>query len=198
MRNYVLVIDRSGSMSSSVSNINSKSRWGYCQEAVKALAVKCDSLDDDGIDVYIFNSSFHKFSNVKADTVDTIFNTKSPTGGTDFIPVLTEVFNTHFAQVNDKPTTVVVITDGEPSSGATGRKDLVNLIINTSQKMEADSELGISFIQVGDDSDATKFLNFLDDELVSMGAKFDIVDTKTIKDLEHMELEDVLLAAIND
>jgi hypothetical protein len=58
--------------------------------------------------------------------------------------------------------------------------------------------LAISFVQVGSDPQATKFLKILDDELQSVGAKFDIVDTITIDDMEDMTLTEVLLNAITD
>ncbi len=66
--------------------------------------------------------------------------------------------------------------------------------------MEKDEELAISFIQIGNDPDATKFLKLLDDELKGAGAKFDIVDTVTIEDIEdeNLSLVDVLLNAILD
>ena len=51
---------------------------------------------------------------------------------------------------------------------------------------------------MGEDLAATQFLKKLDDELESVGAKFDIVDTKTCDDLNTMTIQDVLLAAIND
>jgi hypothetical protein len=64
--------------------------------------------------------------------------------------------------------------------------------------MEKDEELGISMIQVGNDPQATKFLKALDDQLQSVGAKFDICDTITLDDLEDMSLADVLMNAITD
>jgi hypothetical protein len=53
-------------------------------------------------------------------------------------------------------------------------------------------------VQVGSDAQATKFLKILDDELQGVGAKFDIVDTVTIDDMEDMTLTEVLLNAITD
>jgi hypothetical protein len=64
--------------------------------------------------------------------------------------------------------------------------------------MDRDEELAISFVQVGTDAQATKFLKVLDDELQSAGAKFDIVDTITMDDMEDMTLTEVLLNAITD
>ena len=58
--------------------------------------------------------------------------------------------------------------------------------------------MAISLIQVGHDKKATVFLRALDDQLQQAGAKFDIVDTITIEDMEGMSLSDVLLKAITD
>lgn len=195
-RNYVIVLDRSGSMGEPTSSSNRNSRWNTAKESVLALARKCQELDSDGIDVYTFNKSFQKFSNTTADKVNEIFNTVSPMGGTDFVPVLTDVIESHFK--GDKPTTVLIITDGEPSDGVSGQRALANLIINTTKRMEGDAELGLEFVQIGTDPAAASFLKKLDDDLQSAGAKFDIVDTKTCDELENMSIEDVLLAAVND
>ena len=74
----------------------------------------------------------------------------------------------------------------------------MKVIIEASRRMDRDEELAISFIQVGTDSQATKFLKILDDELQGAGAKFDICDTITIDDMEDYSLSEILLNAIND
>jgi hypothetical protein len=74
----------------------------------------------------------------------------------------------------------------------------MKVIIEASRQMDRDEELAISFVQVGSDPQATKFLKILDDELQGVGAKFDIVDTVTIDDMEDMTLTEVLLNAITD
>lgn len=196
MRNYVLVLDRSGSMGDGVKKGSDVSRWDACREYVTSFARECAKLDADGIDVYLFNSKFVKFTNVTPENVSDIFSKNAPSGGTDFVPVLTDIFNTHFA--GDKPSTVLVITDGEPSDGVAGQKAVAKLLIETANKLEGDGELAISFIQIGEDLNATNFLKKLDDGLQGAGAKFDIVDTKTCADLEDMSIEQVLLAAIKD
>jgi hypothetical protein len=74
----------------------------------------------------------------------------------------------------------------------------MKVIIDASRLMDRDEELAISFIQVGSDATATRFLKALDDDLQSAGAKFDIVDTVTLDDMEGMTLTEVLLNAIAD
>jgi Mg-chelatase subunit ChlD len=196
-RDYVVVIDRSGSMGEATSSTNSTSRWNTAAEATLALARKCQELDSDGIDVYTFNTSFKKYPNTTADKVKDIFNGSSPSGGTDFVPVLKDIFDNHFKKA-DKPTTVIVVTDGQPSDGASGQRALAKLIIDTTKRMEGDAELGVSFIQIGQDNAAREFLKKLDDELQAAGAKFDIVDTKTYDELNEISIEQALLDAVND
>lgn len=196
MRNYYIVVDRSGSMSEAVSNVNHTSRWDAVKEYVLAVSRHCDTIDSDGIDVYLFNKSFSLYPNVNADKVKTLFETNSPMGGTDFVPVLRDVFTRHFQ--NDKPSTVIVFTDGEPSDGVAGQKALAQLLIDTANKLESDNEIGVSFIQIGRDPKATEFLRKLDDDLTSAGAKFDIVDAKTCDDLDNVSVTDILLSAVND
>ena len=74
----------------------------------------------------------------------------------------------------------------------------MEVIVNASRQMERDEELAISFVQIGSDPQATKFLQALDDQLESVGAKFDICDTVTFADIEDMSLSEVLLNAITD
>ena len=195
-RNYVLVLDSSGSMGEPVSRTNKTSRWHFAQEATVAVARKCAELDSDGIDVYTFNKKFKKFANTTPEKVAEIFNTVEPMGGTSFTEVMEDVFETHFA--GDKPTTVLVVTDGCPSDGVVGQQALAKLLVKTANRLEGDAELGVEFIQIGEDPTAHEFLKKLDDDLVSAGSKFDIVDTKTMEDLDGMSITDVLLAAVND
>jgi hypothetical protein len=64
--------------------------------------------------------------------------------------------------------------------------------------MERDEELAVSFIQIGKDAGATRFLKALDDELTRAGAKFDIVDTITLDDMEDLSIAEILMNAIED
>jgi uncharacterized protein with von Willebrand factor type A (vWA) domain len=197
-RDYTLIIDKSGSMSLKDQPGN-KSRWQAMQESALALASKCEELDPDGITVYLFSGKFKRYDNVTSNKVSQIFHENEPSGRTDLAAVLLDATNSYFqrkatgkTQANGE--TILVVTDGEPDD----RKAVMKVIIEASRHMDKDEELAISFIQVGNDLDATKFLKILDDELKSAGAKFDIVDTVTIDDMEDMTLTEVLINAITD
>jgi hypothetical protein len=92
------------------------------------------------------------------------------------------------------PMTLLVITDGQPDDKAS----VAQTLIKATKRMSADEQLAISFVQVGDDPGATSFLTFLDDELVHMGAKFDIVDTFPASQFGDRPISELLLAAIQD
>lgn len=197
-RDYTLIIDKSGSMSIR-DQVGDKSRWTAMQESTLALASKCEEFDPDGITVYLFSGRFKRYDNVTTNKVAQIFQENEPSGRTDLASVLQDALNSYFQrkaarQTKENGETILVVTDGEPDD----RKAVMKVIIEASRRMERDEELAISFIQVGTDSQATKFLKVLDDELQGAGAKFDIVDTVTIDDMEDMTLTEVLLNAVSD
>ena len=197
-RDYTLIIDKSGSMSIR-DQLGGRSRWQVMQESTLALASKCEELDPDGITVYLFSGRFKRYDNVTSDKVTQIFKENEPSGRTDLAGVLQDATNNYFhrkvaGQTKPNGETIVVVTDGEPDD----RKAVMKVIIEASRRIDRDEELAISFIQVGTDAQATKFLKVLDDELQGAGAKVDIVDTVTMDDMEEMTLTEVLLNAITD
>ena len=197
-RDYTLIIDKSGSMSTK-DKPGGASRWQIMQESALALANKCEELDPDGITVYLFSGKFKRYDNVTAAKVSTIFQENDPSGRTDLAAVLNDALNNYFqrkaaGQTPANGELILVVTDGEPDD----RKAVMQVILDATQKLDRDEELAISFIQVGMDEAATKFLKILDDDLGRAGAKFDIVDTITMNDMEDLTLKEVLLSAIND
>ncbi|MEA5605403.1 VWA domain-containing protein [Nostoc sp. UHCC 0252] len=197
-RDYTLIIDKSGSMATQDQK-GGRSRWFAAQESTLALASKCEQFDPDGITIYVFSGKFKRYENVTSSIVGQIFRENDPSGTTDLASVLkhaTDDYLQRKAAGQTKPNgeTILVITDGEPDD----RKEVMKVIIEASRRIDRDEELAISFIQVGTDPQATRFLKVLDDELQSAGAKFDICDTITMEDMEDMSLSEVLLNAIND
>ncbi|QLE56539.1 VWA domain-containing protein [Nostoc sp. TCL26-01] len=197
-RDYTLIIDKSGSMSTQ-DQAGGRSRWEIAQESTLALARKCEQFDPDGITVYVFSGRFKRYESVTSAKVAQIFLENDPAGTTNLASVLQDALNNYFQRKTSGKTqpngeTILVITDGEPDD----RKAVFETIISATRQMERDEELAISIIQVGSDAQATKFLKALDDQLQGVGAKFDICDTITLDDLEDMSLADVLMNAITD
>jgi uncharacterized protein with von Willebrand factor type A (vWA) domain len=197
-RDYTLIIDKSGSMSTTDSK-NGKSRWETVQESTLAIARKCEQFDPDGLTVYVFAGRFKRYENVTSAKVAQIFQENEPSGGTDLAAVLQDAADRYLqrkrlGQTKPQGETILVVTDGEPDD----RKAVMRVVIKATQQLDQGEELAISFVRVGADPQAARFLTALDDELQSVGAKFDICDTIAIDGLEEISLTDVLLNAILD
>ncbi len=196
-RDYTLILDKSGSMAQPDARAG-RSRWNVVQESTLALASRCEQLDPDGLTVYLFNGRFKRYDNVRTDTVARLFRENEPMGSTNLAGVLDDAFAQYFTRKSaggsHKPETILVVTDGEPDDP----RAVMKVIIEATRRLERDEELAVSFVQVGDDPGASRFLKALDDDLGRAGARFDIVDTLTVSELEDRPLAEVLLDAIRD
>lgn len=199
-RDYTFVIDRSGSMARPVKTSDPRglTRWKAVSESVYAAALKVNEFDPDGITVYHFSSVFQRFNNTTPEKVNQLFTNYEPDGGTDLTGVLKDVFfgkDGYFTRrkkgaVQPNGELVIIVTDGEPEN-----KDAVKATIVEATKMiDNPKELALVFIQVGDDSVATNFLEQLDNNLT--GAKYDIVSVISHSKMGEKKLADVLLDAI--
>ncbi|MEM9164361.1 MAG: hypothetical protein AAGC54_15000, partial [Cyanobacteria bacterium P01_F01_bin.4] len=114
-------------------------------------------------------------------------------------PVLQDALDGYFARKavgQSKPNgeIILVLLDGEPCD----RANIAKLIMQASHQLDRDEELGIGFVQIGDDFIARGFLTALDDNLQEFGAKFDIVDTKALENIQPDSLLDFLKDVIHD
>eukprot|EP01118_Nematostelium_gracile_P009407 TRINITY_DN3169_c0_g1_i1.p1 TRINITY_DN3169_c0_g1~~TRINITY_DN3169_c0_g1_i1.p1 ORF type:complete len:348 (-),score=91.74 TRINITY_DN3169_c0_g1_i1:4-1002(-) len=181
-REYILIVDKSGSMAGSL--------WRSAEKAVKHLAPYICKADPNGITLYFFTDSFVKYDNVQtAHDVEKLFSKEKPSFSTNLTDVLKDAFSCHFKV--GKPSTILVITDGSPDNQETVMQE----IRSAANGLQQDSDLSITFVQIGRDPSAESFLKKLDD---SLGAKFDIVDTVTQADMEGMDFDDMISRSIND
>ncbi|KAA1073698.1 hypothetical protein PGT21_022947 [Puccinia graminis f. sp. tritici] len=177
----VLLIDDSASMSQ-------QNRWNEAAVAVAGLADTLVHYDNDGIDVYFMNSIEHLRNATSAADVTNLFRRVQPIGRSTPTDVRVEELlgiyldrlevgkATQMAPI--KPLNLIVITDGEADDPDT----LAYALAGFSDRLELGrfplNQLGVQFIQIGNDRNATKFLKSLDDELRSESSgRRDIVDT---------------------
>lgn len=187
---YILVIDKSGSMSEPSTTLEGRTRWDEAQEFTESFARFAEKHDDDGITVITFSSSLKVYDGVKSDTVHRIFSSCQPGGSTNLAGALEEAFKKKFSST--KAAIILVMTDGVPDSESAVKTS----ITNAANKLEKDGDIGIQFVQIGHDNGAAKFLGDLDDNL--KGAKFDIVNSLTREEAEKLTVEQMLYLAIND
>lgn len=198
-RDYYLIVDKSGSMRET-DTPTGQTRYEYAEESTIAIARAVEKYDPDGITVIPFSSTFKVYENTTSVKVKDVFKESSPMGGTMLAAPLKACFQDYLTKkqagiAKANGAIVLVITDGQPEDGA----EVAKAISEFTHKLDnGDDEFGISLIQVGKDAAATKYLQSLDDDLVSHGAKFDIVDTRTMDEVEQIGLQETLLAALND
>jgi hypothetical protein len=195
-RDYTLIIDNSNDMQ--ISNFSKDRKpWDLMQDSVIRLATECEKLDLDGLTVYLFSDCFKRYDQITSTDLAQIFLENQPSGKTNLADALKDAIDNYFerrALKIAKPNgeTILVVTAGEIEEP----ERVKQIIICASKNLRQDEELGISLIQVGDKPEVTKFFKLLDDQLQTVGAKFDICNTVTIADMENMDLCDVLINAI--
>ncbi len=188
---FIVVVDTSGSMSSPVKAGSTRTRWEAMQESVSVFVRDIEKIDSDGIDVVQLGGSVRSWQGVTSAKVTDLFGTLRPMGSTPLAEALTEALK--LAGKSDKKDFVLVFTDGVPDDQAAAAK----VIVEASQKQETDDALTFLFVQIGDDPSAAAYLKGLDDDL--KGAKFDIVDAKTLAEAEQFATTaELVIAAIND
>ncbi|CAE6395265.1 unnamed protein product [Rhizoctonia solani] len=198
------LIDDSGSMAGT--------RWNEAREALMGLAEYTLKHDQDGIEIFFLNDVNKGGSVRNKEEVRQLFYAVKPSGSTPTGLRLEQLLMAYIARIEAartksggqdplnsgiKPLNLIVITDGEPTDDPEG------VIIAAARRLDAGNfsltQVGIQFIQVGDDKHASKALKELDNHLHKDNNVRDIVDTRpfTGKELTTEVLVAMLLGAIN-
>ncbi|KAG8724667.1 hypothetical protein FRC09_015811 [Ceratobasidium sp. 395] len=183
LRQYdiVFLVDDSGSMSGA--------RWKEAGDALASVADKAAIYDPNGIDIHFLNSPESAQEVTSKEEVVDLFNAVRPYGPTPTGDRLDHLLGEYITQIEDaktkglkkmpKPVNFIVITDGVPTD------DPESVIIAAARRLDAGnfllSQVGIQFIQVGNDSKATKALKELDDGINKTHKIRDMVDTTPYK-----------------
>lgn len=187
---FIVVVDASGSMETE--DVKGRSRWASVQETAEQFTRDLSKLDSDGIGLVVFSGQgVDSYDGVNAAKLAEVFASRRPRSSTPLAEALTAALK--LAGKSDKKDFIIVFTDGVPDDQQAAAK----VIIDAANRQETDDALTILFVQVGHDSAATAYLRSLDDNL--KGAKFDIVDAKTVAEAEAFATTaDLVLAAIAD
>ncbi len=188
---FIVCIDASGSMSET-DMPGGKSRWEYMQETCLSFVRDVEKFDSDGIDVITFGgANIESHQGVTSQKVKDVFATRSPRGSTPLAQALTAAFAA--AGKSSKKDFILVFTDGVPDDGLAA----ADVIKKQANSQDTDDACTVLFVQVGRDAGAAAYLKKLDDSLT--GAKFDIVDAKTMEEAEKFATTaDLIAAAIAD
>lgn len=187
---FVIGIDTSGSMGEPVKAGSDTTRWEAVQESAIAMIRDAQKIDQDGLGLVLFGAKVESFDGVTVDKAREIFATHAPRGTTPLAEALDACFA--LAGKSDKKDVIIIFTDGVPDDKAAAAQR----IIQQANGQQNDDDCTVLFIQVGDDASATKYLKSLDDDL--KGAKFDIVDAKTVTEANAFNsTAELVVAAIS-
>ncbi|KAM5534816.1 hypothetical protein V8D89_011532 [Ganoderma adspersum] len=197
--NTVIVVDDSASMTKD-------NRWTEARNALAALADTAANYDADGIDVCFLNSRKEGNNLKKAEQVRRLFDSVRPNGLTPIGDKLDRLLRQYMNELDlakrsgredsIKPVNYIVITDGAATD------DPAEVIVNAARRLDNGgyllSQLGIQFVQIGNDRNATRFLQQLDDDIASEQGVRDIVDTTPyLGQLNAETIIKILLGGIN-
>lgn len=167
-------------------------RWEKSVVCMNGIVAQVSKIDPDGIDVVCFPGSGGEggmdhdiYRNVK-DTkgLEALVTAQPPKGpckmGAAMDVVLKEAFERGF---DERPCSVLVLTAGRPDD----HEELSKKLAEAATKVKKDSDLTVTFVQVGDDEWAEKYLSHLDTELKTTnadGEEIDIVDAIKDEDIK--------------
>lgn len=181
-------------------DVRGMTRFQAIQEGAMALASKMCSIGLEGLDLYVFGRGARMVaSKVGPEQVGDIFSRMSLESRTDTHELI--------ARVNEdrdrtKNTLLIIATDGAPSDTDKTRDAILQAAAtcNPSKRDPKDTDdFKILFYQIGSDWAATQFLRELDDDLVKRyGARFDIVDAKTVDEIDGKDPFEVAMEALED
>lgn len=188
---FIVMIDKSGSMGET-DMPGGRSRWDYMQETATAFCRDIEKLDSDGLGLVLFSgSSIVVEDGVNVARIKDVFAANRPGGSTPLAEALEAALK--LAGKSSKKDFIICFTDGVPDD----QNKVANVIKRQAGSQETDDACTILFVQVGYDAGAAKYLRMLDDDLA--GAKFDIVDAKTMQEAEKFaSTAELIVAAIND
>lgn len=193
------LVDISGSMNTDV--IPGVSRWDYMKEWLRSAVDAAIKVDTDGVGIGFFNHALTKNDSVRSIAdFDTFVSSVTPGGntmmGSAVKTIVDEWFSRMQADPNTKPVRLICFTDGEATDGANLKSNIVGFVNNMQQMGLGDHHLAISFVQVGNDSQATAFLQSLDDLKNTMPSlALDIIDTKGSEWVMNHTFEQLVQAA---
>lgn len=160
--------------------IEGPTRWQIAIDALSHIAEEAVKHDESGIDIYFLIKSMYMRQGVKnAEEVRNLLgkiDLRENRGATYFEPVLRAILGGHLREYSraavpgsnidlPRPLVIIFLTDGV----ARDKTRAENVIMDAARRLEEmgaySNQVGIQFVQVGEDKNAATFLKHLDDDL---------------------------------
>ncbi|KAI0795047.1 hypothetical protein C8Q75DRAFT_524206 [Abortiporus biennis] len=164
-----------------------------------ALAILVDAAaqyDSDGVDIHFLNNDTHRIVKTSAQ-VHLLFDQVQPRGLTPLGKRLKELTDLYLDRLRYeakgskvKPVNYLVITDGFPSDNpAVVIADLARTLDDMRRPIK---QLGIQFVQIGNDHRAAEYLRGLDGDIHALDVRRDIVDATPFNGGEKLSGEKII------
>ena len=191
MFDTVFILDDTASMQESAvtSSAVGQTKWQRLEETMKYLVPKAIEHDEDGIDIFFLKSVTKLKRKVKQVTlvdmvlaeVRRLLPTPACQGGTRFFKELDRAIDPKMIEYRNyfesrkrgieterpKPLNVILITDGIASDREPVEEYIINVADELDEMKAMRTQIGIQFVQIGDNLEASEWLKHLDDELTS-------------------------------
>ncbi|GAA5983565.1 hypothetical protein JCM11641_007285 [Rhodosporidiobolus odoratus] len=177
----VFLVDDSGSMRNVWSEVLAPALSGVVRTA--------SAHDEDGVDLCFFNSP-ERCTSRSADEILAVFQRVQPrytTPTKDAVRRVLEPYMQSFEQWHSngkakgqprpKPLNLIILTDGAPDEGQSPEEVIVDVARRLDQLRAPPFQVGLSFVQIGNYSEAAEHLRSLDDDLREKHSIRDMVDT---------------------
>ena len=147
-------------------------RWTTTKQVMAHIASIAVKYDKNGVDVRFFNNYAEDEDRLNLDSAEKVMSlfdnleTDGSTPTADTLDIeLNEYIHEYKINRHIKGLNLIVITDGEPSPG----QDVEGVVVKYARILaELDApplQVGVQFVQVGDEKEAKDFLDSLDNEL---------------------------------
>lgn len=200
-----IIVDTSGSMRKKDAGPGkNQKRLDATQESALAFTDYVSKFDDDGVTIIRFASKVDVHDGVTVDTLENIFAEFNPMGGTATDQAIQKAADMYFQKAAQrkskgeafKSAFLAIFTDGAPETDAS-KKNTAKVIVDITKKIKDRSEFGMIFFQVGNDQEATDFLDKLNNDLDGV-ADHDIVAVRRLEDMESVTIEDMITEAFTE
>ncbi|KAK9762057.1 hypothetical protein K7432_012555 [Basidiobolus ranarum] len=183
-----------------------QTRWQQVRSLLEGIATIVTEQDPQGIDIFFLNHR-NIYTHVRsANRVRAIFDTVSPMGGTFTGQRINDILDAYMATLRYdpmlKPLNLIVFTDGEASDEPKLHAVIEEHVTRIIQRGYVAHQLGIEFVQVGDDWEATAHLQRLEEEVSRHHLSFqrDIIGVTPTPNISKMDSEiavQILLSGID-
>jgi len=185
----VVLIDDSDSMDGGL--------W-QARDALAGVAEFSRQKGGESIDIYCLNNPKYRLDLRTEVDVRNFFDSIAPDGQTPLGAKLKQILDIYVPRIEDssynhKPISILVITDGRPTDDP--RPVIIDFARRLDNRQVPLHKLGLQFVQIGSDPDASEALREIDDDLGPMHGVRDMVDTVTFNS-DHPEIHTEFLVKV--